>query len=650
MTLSAFVDFETRSEADLRKVGQSVYARHKSTEVLCLAAKITGGQELLWLPGQPMPEELREVVERGGELHAHNAAFERVIWQHVMVVTHKWPKVRHNQWHCTAAKAASFALPRSLDQVAKALGLAEQKDAEGHRVMMKLCKPRKPSKHNPSTWHEDPEDFARLYSYCKQDVKTELAVDGALPEFGLRNRFVWLLNERINDRGIPMDREFITNAIEVDKDYTANLTAELKELTGGEVTSARQQAKMVQWLNKQGVNVEDVKKETVAKALEDSTLSSSARRGLQLRQLLSKSSTAKYEAMLRRLDEDDRIRGEHLFHGAATGRFAGSGVQFQNLPRPASAFKDFEKLLGGIEAAKQHDSWLIGALLGQPATFLASAIRSAVKAKDGRRLIVCDFAGIEARVLGWMAAEKRYQKAFAAKDDLYVDMAGALYGEAAAQANRQMGKIAILGLGYGMGKDRFVEAARLMGGIDVDADEAQEVVQTYRQRYASIVRWWYSLSDASIQCVETGEPQVVTKVRFTLEDDFLFVQLPSGRKLAYNQPTVREEDTPVGRKPQLSYMGVNSITKKWERKRTYGGKLCENIVQAVALDLLADAMFRLEKAGYPIVLHVHDEVVCEVPNGFGSVAEVEQIMCASDRWAEGCIVDAEGFESERYRK
>jgi DNA polymerase len=274
-----------------------------------------------------------------------------------------------------------------------------------------------------------------------------------------------------------------------------------------------------------------------------------------------------------------------------------------------------------------------------------------VKAPAGKKLIVCDFAGIEARVLAWLAGQKDLVEIFRAGEDVYKVMAGKIYNkppELVTKAERQLGKVAILGLGYQMGWSKFITTAKGYG-ISLDDAFAQQVVETYRTTYKRIRSFWRNANDAAI-CAVQGSPVSIGRIRYFVEDRWLFCQLPCGRRSAYTDPQVRDEETPWGKKPQLSYMTVDSMTKKWVRQRTYGGMLVENIVQATARDFLVEAMFRLEKAGYPTIMHVHDETVSEVDADFGSAREVEEIMSFVPEWGKGCPIAAEGFETERYRK
>jgi|TARA_A100001391_G_scaffold205444_1_gene206311 DNA polymerase len=532
----------------------------------------------------------------------------------------------------------------SFESIGVSMSKSFLKDRAGHRVMLKMCKPRKPTKHNKSEWHDDPADYQKLYAYCKQDVVVEEAIHNETLDLHPHSRDTWLLNQKINERGIPVDRELIENILATEKVWHDKLIAEFYELTG--VESPRKLVPTIEWLRARGVEPKSLAKDHVVEVLKQD-MPDECRRVLEIRQLTSRTSTKKYTAMLNRVEEDGRIRGEHLFHGASTGRFAGSGVQIQNLPRPKHSY---DETLQAIETFATRDPDLVEMMHGNLSEIAVSCIRPSIKAPEGKKLIVCDFTGIEARVLGWLANCAGYQETFRAGGDLYVEMAKRIYStQTVTSANRFVGKIAILGLGYGMGAQKFFKTAVDWGAVMTE-EEAREIVQIYRTTFNEIQRFWYALDDAAKGVVETNKPQTVGRIRFSVDGNYLFANLPSGRRIAYRDPQVRNESTPIGVKPALSYMGVNSQTRQWERKRTYGGKLCENIVQAAALDLLVAAIPRLESLGYETVFHVHDEIVCEVPEKFGSYVKVEKEMARTPPWAKGCYISAEGFESERYWK
>jgi DNA polymerase len=394
------------------------------------------------------------------------------------------------------------------------------------------------------------------------------------------------------------------------------------------------------------LEVESLGKDQI-KALQQ-TATGDVAQALTLRTDAGKSSVAKIETMLEAVCKDGRIRGLLLYHGAATGRWAGRLVQPQNFPR--GDVKDPERYIP-LVYSKDYDA----IDTQEPIlSVISSLLRGMLVAEDGHRLIAADFAAIEARVLAWLANEELLLETFRDGGDVYKVMASKVYGVAPGDVNkdqRQVGKMAILGLGYGMGAKKFTDSCA-KAGIELSDDQAKAVVQLYRNTNRQITAFWSALNSAVIRAVkEPGSVHNVGAIKYTSRGGYLWCVLPSKRPLAYAKPKVVERETPWGTTNEaVSFEGMDSFTKKWERHDLYGGLLAENVTQAVARDIMADAMVRLENKGYPLILSVHDEVVAEVPDGFGSVAEFESLMCQVPDWAVGCPIDAEGYESTRYRK
>lgn len=641
--MKLFIDFETRSRVDLGKAGGSVYARDPSTDVLCMAFSFSGDMVGCWLPEDKCPF----IEERlsGLEIHAHNAAFEWSIWEHVMVPRYGWPPVRPEQWRCTMARCALAGLPLSLDMAAQALGLPG-KDKEGSRIMLKYCKPRKPSKHNPKEWFDDPEELQRLYEYCVQDVRCEMAIHHATPEPPEYEKRLWTLDQIINRRGVHLDRDLAEAAIKMRKAYGEQLIELFGQLTGGLAPS--QVTKTTEWLQKNGVNLSDLTKPSVEAALAGE-LPPDTRRVLEIRRSLANASLKKYDAMLRCIDEDSRARGVHQYAGAGrTGRWAGRRVQFQNVPRGVLSAEQIEPaaaavLAGDLAAAET---------LGEVPEVLVSLIRPTICAPEGKKLIVCDFAAIEARVLAWLAGQEDVLDQFRAGKDVYKELAGKIYhkpADAIEKPERFVGKVAVLGLGYGMGPSKFMDTCAAFKQ-PIDAAFAEKVVGVYRESNSRIKRFWYALDDA-VQAVIAGQrAATVQGLLIDYHENWLRIRLPSGRRLHYFDAKLEDGEWPSGDpKKEIVYSGLNQ-QNQWVRLRTYGGKLVENCTQAVARDLLAAALRNLDDAGYDVVMHVHDEAVVECEPWFGSVKAVERIMCETPKWAEGCPVAAEGFVTRRYRK
>lgn len=658
-----FIDFETRSEADLAKVGAEEYARHPSTEVLCLAylwAEID--KPSLWVPLGDADEDycpagLETAIASGFEFHAFNAAFEIAIWKHVMVARHGWPEILPEQWHCTMARAAYAGLPQSLDKASRALKLPFEKDMEGNRLMLKHCKPRKETKKNKAKWHEDPAERERIYEYCKQDTIVEKAIHDATPEPPLAERTVWLLNQKINERGIGIDRNLCKAALSVYEQHTKRLDDELNELTAGEVERHGQRDRLLSWLADRGVALTDMTAATVKNVLETWEIPDDARRALEIRKELSLTSIRKYKSLLAWSESDGRAKGVHQYYGAErTGRWAGRGPQLQNIPRGNLAPDE-------LEAAA--DRVLLAELLGNPldntGETLQSLIRSSIWAENGE-LRVIDFASIEARVLAWLADQRDLLALFRDGRDAYVELANKIYGKPSEEITKQerfVGKVATLGLGYGMGDEKFKAtidgfAAKFGFELDMPLEEAERIVRIYREANYKIRNFWWDVDNAALDIVKNGcDETTVGRLTLDRHGDWMRVQLPSGRRLHYYKPewAMREvviKGVPQGRKaPRVSYLTALRGSPELVRVESYGAKFVENITQAVSRDLLAESLVRLDRAGYDVVMHVHDEIVVE---GADLGEKPDELMNRVPKWAKGVPIATEGFTARRYRK
>lgn len=645
MTIS--IDFETRSTADLRKTGVYRYAQDKNTDVWCMAYALDDGEPKVWVPGDPVDTELALYIETSGELRAWNAQFERTIWNEIMVKRYGWPATTIEQWVCTAAEARAMALPGSLDMAAQVLGVDQQKDKQGASLMLRMARPRAFDEAGEAIWWDVPDRVARLVSYCKQDVRTEVAIARAIRRLGDTERAVFQLDQKINDRGVQLDVKLAKAAKHVAEKATLEANRAMYDLTHGKVAKVSNVGRLTAWLREQGLEVESLGKNSI-KALQEENVGIISE-VLTLRTEAGKSSVAKIESMLNCVCADGRVRGLLLYHGAATGRWAGRLVQPQNFPRgnipdietyiPLVYAKDVE----GVDA------------LAPPLDVISSMLRSMLIAGPGKKLVAADFAAIEARVLAWLAGEELLLNTFRTGGDVYKVMASKIYNVDPKDVNkdqRQVGKMAILGLGYGMGHKKFVDSCKTMAGIDITEQQSKAVVDLYRNANKNIVNFWYGLNNAALDAVrEPGSVQVCGRIKYTMRGGYLWCLLPSKRPLAYARPRIIERETPWGSTTEaVSFEGMNSFSRKWERHDLYGGLLAENVVQAVARDLMADAMLRCEERGYEIVLSVHDELVAEVPADFGTVAEFEALMSETPEWAAGCPVAAEGWAGLRYRK
>lgn len=642
------IDFETRSKADIKTCGAWAYSEDPSTTVLCMAWAVNDEPVQLWTPETPGEiNRALSLIVRGSPIlvEAHNAFFERCIWNNIMVPRFNWPRISHEQWRCSASKTAARALPRALGTAGKALGLSEAKDDQGKRIMLKLARPRTPTKNDPGEWNEDPLEYGELYDYCRQDVNAERALSLAVRDLNPLELKIWQLDQKINERGICVDQAGARAALFLIAQQTQKLLAEARRVSGGAVDNVSQRDKVLAWIKSRGVDLSTYTKQDIVDALKIKTLPPDVRRILEIRQQLGKTSTAKYETMLDACGSDGRIHDMFLYHGATTGRWTGKLVQLQNMPR--GTVKDTDAC---VDVIKRRDLELLEMLYDNVMEAISSCIRGMLVAAPGHDLIAADFAAIEARVLFWLAGETRGLNMFRNSEDLYVDLAKDIYpGQTIDKLKRELGKRGILGCGYGMGKDKFQGTCKQHADIEISIDFADHVVRTYREKFPSVPKLWWAQEEAAVKAVQTKKIVQCGKVSWGMVADVLYCRLPSGRCLAYNSPRLKITETPWGaEKWQLSFM--TTVKGMWVRETTYGGKVVENITQAVARDLLAEAMLRVEAVGYPIVLHVHDELAAEIPENFGSVKEFENLMAQLPAWAAGCPVKAEGWRGKRYKK
>jgi DNA polymerase bacteriophage-type len=651
------VDFETRSRVDLRKTGVYPYAAHESTDVWCMAFAFDDEPVELWAPsefvGATAVQRLFDHIRSGGELRAWNAQFERVIWERLLGPRYGFPVPNMEQWHDTAAEAAAMALPRGLEDAANALGLSVQKDAAGHRLMLQMCKSRKPTKADPREWWDDEDKLERLYEYCRQDVRVERAVAKKLRRLSAVERAVYLLDQRVNDRGVRLDLELIDAAQQLVVIAAQRADADIRELTDGAVQSVRKVADLTGWLQARGVELDDVRKNTLRDLL-SGDVAGLEREVIQLRAESAKSSTAKLGAMQHAADIDGRARGLLLYHGAATGRWAGKLIQPQNFPRPV--IRGVERYIPLVLGGEYDMIAIEHPVLG----VVSSLLRSMLVASEGHRLVAADFSQIEARVVAWLAEQDDLVAQFAGGGKIYETMAAHIYSLPVDEigkdsVERQIGKNTVLGAGFGMGGKTFAAQVQVQSGIELTEEQGQAAITAYRELYPRIPQLWWDLDRAALAAVrEPGKVMMAGRggmLQYLCTGDALWCVLPSRRPLCYIRPEIQPRETPWGEtRDAVTFMSVNSVTRRWERRAGYGGLWCENVTQATARDLMAGAMLRAEAAGYPVILTVHDEVITDTPNGHGSVLEFVELMKTTPRWADGLPVAAEGWEGVRYRK
>lgn len=643
------VDIETFSSVDLGKSGVYRYAESEDFEILLFGYSVNGGPVRVvdLACGEKLPEVIRKAISDPTVMKwAFNAQFERICLSRFLgMPTGEY--LAPVSWHCTMIWSATLGLPMSLAGVGTVLGLEKQKLTEGKDLIRYFCVPCKATKANGGRTRNLPAHdwtkWERFKSYNLRDVETEMEIQKKLSRFPVsedewRN---YCLDQKINDRGVALDMELAHRAVQCDNQYRELYLQQAREITGLENPNSVLQLR--DWLRERGVELDSLSKNAVQDLLPDTD--GDVRKVLSLRQELAKSSVKKYTAMENLVCQDSRGRGLIQFYGASrTGRYAGKLLQVQNLPQ--NHLPDLETARALVRSGN-FDA--LEMLYDSVPNVLSELIRTAIVPKKGCRFIVSDFSAIEARVLSWFAGEQWRLDTFIQGGDIYCASASQMFGVPVEKHGingelRQKGKQAELACGYG----GSVGAMKSMGAVrmGVKEEELQPLVDAWRQANPRIVQFWWEVDRAAKTCVKQHVPTQAGKLRFEYQSGILFIQLPSGRRLAYAKPRMGENR--FGGEA-ITYEGVGT-GRKWERLETYGAKCVENIVQGTARDLLALALLRLEEAGYPVVMHCHDEAICEVPIGQGSVKEVNRIMAVAPEWAEGLPLKADGFETEFYKK
>ena len=755
------VDFEIYSEAPLKDCGVYVYAKHPSTEILCASFR-DDDQEEIWVPGRQLPDWVMYHIVMGGRLAAFNAAFERTIWS-ALGEKYDFPVVAFDQWECTMAQSAAMALPKSLSDVAFFLGLAQQKDAVGARVMNLLTKPDKKGKRTRG----NAEQLQKLYAYCSQDTLVERLIGEVLPPLPDAERAVWLMDQEINDYGLHVDPELAAAAQAIWSDYEPVLNAEILEITNGYSTGT-QVERLKEWITKEmGLKhpLHTLNKAMIVQ-LKEMQLPENVRRVLDIRSELGSAALKKFKKFRTAANSDNRIRGTLRYHGASTGRWAGYLIQPQNLIKPTI---EMEYVPAAKTLVKRRDFEGVLAIFGSVSDTIGSLCRPTITAAPRHRLICADYNAIEARIMAWLADQDDLLEAFEQKKDPYVSMASRIYGKLVADINKQerfFGKSAVLGCfagdtevltdsgwkiildvqltdklwdgeswqshsgvvyqgvqtvlschglgatqdhifytkgvpetwatvanrlglpsrkskdrvydilnvgpkhrftirskeglvfvvsncGFGMGPDKFKADIKQKANVEISRDFAKQCVDTYRESNANIVAFWRHINKKVISCVRSKLAQKINEYlscRVSVDHNndivWLYIRLPSGRELAYYKPYL----APGMFGEELRFIGVDGQTGKPRRDKLYGGLLSENCCQGIARDVMVDGMNQLRAAGYTVVCTVHDEVILEVPNGFGSVKSVEGIMSRRPSWAATLPLAVEGFENPFYWK
>lgn len=659
-----YLDFETRSTCDI-KAGVYRYFEDPSTQILLAAWAIDDGP-VQWspLPGMPgallgtgyIDDLFGALTAPDVTIVAHNAAFERIALRSLGV------DIPLTRWDCTAARAARQALPRSLEGALQALDRPVQKDTEGRALMMRMCKPRKPRKGedpNGTYWFEDPDRIERLGAYCATDVVGTRDLDEILAPLPEWEREVWRLTERMNDRGVPVDVTFANRARWITHDVVHQLDQKVKRLTDGAVPKTSNTAALRRWLwERYGVEVlegedDSVDKAALTKLVSDETVPELAREVIACRLEAAKSSVAKYQSIIDRVNADGRVRGNLVYHGASTGRWAGSGVQMQNFPR--AVVKDFYAV---FDAAALADGAEFMRRFPAPMETLSHSLRPTICTKPYRTLWWIDYASVEARGVAWLAGASKLTELFRTGGKIYEEMASVIYGVPVSEIGKDsrerfVGKQIVLGGGYGLGAAKFVTMCEGFG-VDVGMDLAERAVRAYREDNPEIPALWKGLERACIQAIDNpGTAFAYRQIAFRVDGRWLKMRLPDGTVLYYRNPRLKYEDGPYGERARIVYDAVNPKTRQWGPESTWGGKLTENAVQSICRQIIAKGLLRLERRGVAPILTVHDEGVFETDlEGETTLTfdEAVEIFCQLDAWARDFPLAAEGKDGVRYGK
>lgn len=636
------IDIETYSSVNLQKAGVYKYAESPDFDILLFGYSVDGGavQVIDLACGEKIPAEIADALSDESVIKwAFNAQFERVCLSNYLDT---W--LSPDSWHCTMVWSATLGLPLSLEGVGAVLGLEKQKMTEGKNLIKYFCVPCAPTKTNGGRTRNlpqhDMEKWEQFKAYNLRDVETEMSVQKKLTRFPVPD-FIWNeyhLDQEINDRGIGLDMTLVEQAIAIDSISRKSLTQRIQNLT--DLDNPNSVAQMKGWLSDNGLEMDTLGKKAVAETLK--TAPKRLADVLSLRQQLAKSSVKKYTAMQTAVCKDSRARGMFQYYGAnRTGRFAGRIIQLQNLPQ-----NHMSDLADARALVRSGNYDALELLYDDIPDTLSQLIRTAFVPQDGRKFIVADFSAIEARVLAWLAGEKWRMQVFADGKDIYCSSASQMFGVPVEKHGinghlRQKGKIAELALGYG----GSVGALKSMGALEMGLteEELQPLVNAWRNANPMITAMWWDIDRAVKTTVREHIPTEVAGLKFTYESGFLFMKLPSGRRLAYVKP--RMGINQFGSE-SVTYEGVGA-TKKWERLESYGPKFCENAIQAIARDILMYAMQTLRNCS--IVAHVHDELIIEADRRMSLSAVCEQ-MGRTPPWAKGLLLRADGYECDFYKK
>lgn len=695
----------------LKGVGARVYIEHPSFDLLCLSYQLEDNFQRLWTPACAYPLDLFEHVRAGKTIEAWNSAFEYQVWTYYCVPKLGWPPLKLEQMRCAMSRSRAASYPGALAEAGRVLGLRYQKDPDGERLLKKFAQPRNPTLKDYRLRilpQDEPIDGPRLYQYCHRDVIAECEASARLPELKADELNVWLADQAINDRGVQVDTVALDNCIAIVEQAHVRYTAELVTLTKGKITSVSEIEAIRLWLCNLGVQADSLDEEAVEALLKNKLdyIPDECRRVLEIRAAIGSASVKKVFALRAQLSLLGRVHGLFVYHSARTGRWAGMGPQPQNLPKsgpPVHICKDchlhssvalatcpaccsvnlkpvewgHEAVVHALNLIRHRSLQHIEDIFGDAMATVGGCLRGLFISAPGKDLIASDYSAIEGVVLAALAGEQWRLDVFNTHGMIYEASASRICGipfeefvkhkeltNSHHPMRNKLGKFAELASGF----QGWIGAWKRFGADEfMNDEEIKTALLAWRAASPNIVEFWggqqrgygykayselYGIEGAAISAVEhPGTTYGYRGILYQVANDTLYCRLLSGRLLTYHRPEIRQGN----RGPQLTFEGWNSNPKDgptgWLRMSTYGGKLTENIVQATARDIMAHAMVALERAGYPIVLHVHDELVAEVPEGQGSIEEFERIMSALPDWCKDWPVKAKGgWRGKRYRK
>lgn len=659
--MKLYFDVETRSLVDLKKFSQLHYMTSKHTEVWMVSWVITDNPASVtlddiseWRPGEPVPEAIITHVKSGGMIGAWNISFDDAAWRHILV-RHGWPEYELHQLDDLMARGRYNNVPGGLDKAPAAAGVDVAKDMGGATLMRKLAKARN-VRGRKIVWWDDPKLVDALGLYCRVDTHTMVHTEAALYPMPDSEQTVWSYHHRINRRGIHVDKDMVEACIDVMDIEADRLHEKVAEITDGKVPRTSNVGAMKDYLHDSGISVGSLNASAVTDLLTDDELPPDCRAMLACRQQAGKASTGKLKKLLLKVDSDGRLRDMLVYYAAITGRFGSRGVQLHNMVRPGYSF---ETMLSVASVIMERDPDALRAIYGDPLTMISWSTRSLFDAAPGKILRAVDYANIEGRALAWLANAHWKLDAFRAYDngagpDLYLVAAAGIYGGTpeSNKPNRQIGKVAELALGFGGGVGAFQSMAANYG-VKLPDEQVDTIKTNWREANPEIKQYWYDLEAAAKRAIQRPGRKFTPNaeappVVYRSDGTNLYCRLPTGRVLFYRDVGLKTEDTDWGKRTAIMYNTVKG--GRSARVSTWGGKLAENVTQAVAREPLTEAIIRLEQAGFPVVLHVHDEIVTETDPGFESLDSMAQLMLPSSSVYDGLPFATDGWEGPRFRK